>query len=44
VAATAIDAAGKMTIKGFMFMLPLVFIVAGIFHIPAEIQDRRKVL
>ena len=31
VAATAIDAAGKMTIKGFMFILPLVFIVAGYF-------------
>lgn len=31
VAAAAIGAAGKMTIKGFMFVLPLIFIVAGYF-------------
>jgi Na+/melibiose symporter-like transporter len=30
-AAAAIDAGGKMVIKGFMFVLPLVFIVAGYF-------------
>jgi len=30
-AAAAIDAGGKMTIKGFMFVLPLIFIAAGYF-------------
>jgi len=30
-AAAAIDAGGKMVIKGFMFVLPLIFIVAGYF-------------